>query len=374
MKVAFYGHVRQYEGIKEEIDANIREVLYSGQYVMGPMLKKFEAQAAQYFGCKHAIGVANGTDAIWLVLMALGIGPGDEVITHPNTFFATVEAIWIAGATAVLVDCDPVTKNIDPSKIEAAITSKTKAILPVHLYGLCADMPRIWAIAEQHGLKVIEDNAQGIDGRGDTFRQGERSAAVTTSYIIQKNLGCFGDGGMVFTNCDQIDEKVRKFRNHGSSRRDHHSFGFNSRLDDLQAGVLSAKMEHIAAWTDRRIAWAARYDAGLKGCRHIDLPGRVAGYRHVYHLYEIETRDPAKRGALLQFLVDSGIDAKTHYSIAIHKQEGFPWGKPVRIVGSLANAEKSAASCVSLPMFPELTAEEVDDVIAKVNEWDAKQG
>lgn len=374
MKVPFYGHVKQYQNIQGEIDANLREVLMSGQYVMGPMLKKFEAQAAEYFGSRHAIGVGNGTDAIWLVLMALGIGPGDEVITHPNTFFATAEAIWIAGATCVFVDCDTTTRCIDPAKIEAAITPKTKAILPVHLYGQCADMPAIWAIAEKHGLKVIEDDAQAIDGRGDTFRQGERSAAVATSFIIQKNLGCFGDGGMVFTNCDGINATVRKLRNHGSAQRDHHSFGFNSRLDDLQAGVLSAKMRHITAWTDQRIAWAARYDAGLEGCRHLARPFRRPGYRHVYHLYEIETKDPAKRDALVKFLNDAGIDAKTHYSIAIHRQDGFPWGKPFRVVGSVANAEKNAASCVSLPMFPELTAAEIDAVIAQVRAWDAAQG
>jgi dTDP-4-amino-4,6-dideoxygalactose transaminase len=374
MKVPFYGHVKQYQNIQGEIDANLREVLMSGQYVMGPMLKKFEAQSAEYFGCKHAIGVGNGTDAIWLVLMALGIGPGDEVITHPNTFFATAEAIWIAGATCVFVDCDATTRCIDPAKIEAAITPKTKAIVPVHLYGQCADMPAIWAIAEKHGLKVIEDNAQGIDGRGDTFRQGERSAAVATSFIIQKNLGCFGDGGMVFTNCDEINATVRKLRNHGSAQRDHHSFGFNSRLDDLQAGVLSAKMKHITAWTDQRIALAKRYDAGLAGCLHIALPVCRPGYRHVYHLYEIETKDASKRDALVKFLNDAGIDAKTHYSIAIHNQEGFPWGKPFRIVGSVANAEKNAASCVSLPMFPELTPAEVDAVVAQVKAWDAAQG
>jgi len=374
MKVGFYGHVRQYHNIKQEIDAKIQEVLESGQYVLGPMLKKFEAEAATYFGCKHAIGVGNGTDAIWLTLMALGVGPGDEVITHPNTFFATVEAIWIAGATAVMVDCDTRTRCIDPARIEAAITPRTKAIIPVHLYGQCADMPAIWEIARRHNLLVIEDNAQGIDGRGDTFRQGEHSDAVTTSFIIQKNLGCFGDGGMIFTNRDDVNEKVRKLRNHGSSQRDHHSFGFNSRLDDLQAGVLSAKLKHIREWTDQRIRWARRYDDGLMACRHIDLPCNRPGYRHVYHLYEIETKDPTKRDGLLNFLQDKGIDAKTHYSIPIHKQEGFPWGKPYRIVGSVANAEKNAASCVSLPMYPELTESEVDWVIQAVREWDKAQG
>jgi len=371
MKVAFYGHVKQYENIKAEIDANIQEVLMSGKYVMGPMLEAFEAQSAEYFGCKHAIGVGNGTDAIWLALMALGIGPGDEVITHANTFFATAEAVWIAGAKVVLVDCDPKTKCIDPARIGPAITDKTKAIIPVHLYGQCADMPAIWDIAEKHGLAVIEDNAQGIDGRGDTFRQGDRSAAVTTSYIIQKNLGCFGDGGMLFTNCDKMNGEVRRLRNHGSTQRDHHSYGFNSRLDDLQAGVLSAKMKHITEWTDQRRALAARYTAGLQGVKNIDLPYEMPGYRHVYHLYVVETKDASKRGDLLQFLQDNGIDAKTHYSIAIHQQNGYPWGKECEIVGSLDNAEKNAASCISLPMFPELTTDEVDYVIAKVREWDA---
>lgn len=371
MKVSFYGHTRQYHNIKEEIDGNIARVLESGSYVMGPMGSEFETQASEYFGTKHAIGVGNGTDALWLSLMALGVGKGDEVITNANTFFATVEAIWIAGATAVLVDCDPDTKNIDPASIEAAITDKTKAIMPVHLYGQCADMPAIWDIAEKHGLKVIEDNAQGIDGHGDTFKQGDRSDAVTTSYIIQKNLGCFGDGGMVFTNDDSVNEIIRKLRNHGSPARNVHSAGFNSRLDDIQAGVLSAKMKHITEWTDQRIAWAGAYDEGLKDCKRFKRPVKSEGYRHVYHLYVIDTPN---RDAMLAFLNENGIDAKTHYSIACHQQEGFPWGKPAVVAESLVNAEKNADTCLSLPMFPELKQEEVDYVIEKVKEWDAQQG
>jgi len=370
MQTPFYGHVRQYLSIKDEIDGNLQKVLMSGQYVMGPMLTQFEKEFAAYTGSTYAIGVGNGTDAIWLVLMALGIGPGDEVITHANTFFATAEAIWIAGAKAVLVDCDPRTKCIDPKKIEAAITPRTKAIIPVHLYGQCADMRAIKVIADKHKLAVIEDNAQGIDGRGDTFKQGELSDAVATSFIIQKNLGCFGDGGAVTTNRADINEKIRKLRNHGSAKREHHSFGFNSRLDDVQAAVLSAKLKHITAWTDLRIKWAARYTAGLKGAKIFELPFVTPGYRHVYHLYVIETKNPAKRESLLKFLNAQGVDAKTHYSIAIHQQEGYPWGKPAQIVGSLANAERNAASCISLPMFPELTAEEIDYCIAKVMEWD----
>lgn len=374
MKVEFYGHIRQYRNIQKEIDANIQKVLLSGQYVMGPMLKQFESELATYHGMKYAIGVGNGTDAIWLVLMALGIGPGDEVITHPNTFFATAEAIWIAGATAVFVDCDPKTKCIDPTKIEAAITPKTKAIVPVHLYGQCADMPAIKKIADKHKLRIIEDNAQAIGASGPDFKIGHLSDAAATSFIIQKNLGCFGDGGAVVTNNPQIDECIRKLRNHGSNARNVHSFGFNSRLDDLQAGVLSAKLKCIDSWNDLRRQWSARYTAGLKGCRHFDLPVEQPGYRHIFHLYIIETKKPEVRDSFLKFLNEAGIDAKTHYSIAIHKQAGYPWGKNARIAGSVANAERNAATCISLPIYPELTAEEADYVIAKVKEWDKAQG
>jgi dTDP-4-amino-4,6-dideoxygalactose transaminase len=271
-----------------------------------------------------------------------------------------------------MVDCDPKTKNIDPAKIEDAVTDKTKAIIPVHLYGQCADMPAIRKIADKHGLRIIEDNAQGIDGAGEAFKQAQLSDVVCTSFIIQKNLGCFGDGGMLFTDHDEVDAKVRKLRNHGSSKRDHHSYGFNSRLDDLQAGVLSAKLKHIGEWSDRRIAIAKLYTAGLADCNTIDLPYVEPGFRHVFHLYVIETKDPAKRGELLSFLNDNGIDAKTHYSIPIHKQEGFPWGKEYEIVGSVENAEKNAASCISLPMFPELLPDEIQYVIDKVVEWDQK--
>jgi dTDP-4-amino-4,6-dideoxygalactose transaminase len=374
MKVEFYGHVRQYKNIQKEIDANLQAVLLSGSYVQGPMLKRFEGEFAEYSGTKFAVGVANGTDAIWLALLALGIGPGDEVITHPNTFFATAEAIWIAGATAVFVDCDPKTKCIDPKRIEAAITPKTKAIVPVHLYGQCADMLAIRKIADQHKLKLIEDNAQGIGAAGKGFKIAELSDAATTSFIIQKNLGTFGDGGALVTNNADVDAKVRKLRNHGSTARNVHSYGFNSRLDDLHAGVLSAKLKHIDAWNDNRRKWAARYTAGFAGAKNFTLPTELPGYRHVFHLYVIETRQPEQRDPLVDFLVKNNIDAKTHYSIAIHQQAGYPWGKGARIAGSVANAERNAATCVSLPMFPELTAEEVDYVIARVKEWDQAQG
>ena len=370
MQVSFYGHVRQYKNIQAEIDANMKRVLESGEYVQGPMLKQFEQELAAFHGMTHAIGTGNGTDAIWLALMAMGIGPGDEVITHPNTFFATAEAIWIAGATAVFVDCDPKTKCIDPAKIEAAITPQTKAIIPVHLYGQSADMPAIKKIADAHKLRVIEDNAQAIDAAGAGFKIGELSDATSTSFIIQKNLGTFGDGGALLTNDAGIDAKVRKLRNHGSTKRNVHSYGFNSRLDDLHAGVLSAKLKHIHAWNDQRIQWSARYTAGLATATQIDLPHVRPGYRHVFHLYVIHT---PKRDELEKYLVNNGIDAKLHYPIAIHQQEGYPWGKLADTKPNVPNAEKNAAQCLSLPMFPELTDAEADETIAALRTWDKAQ-
>jgi dTDP-4-amino-4,6-dideoxygalactose transaminase len=273
----------------------------------------------------------------------------------------------------VFVDCDPETKCISPTRIPAAITPRTKAIVPVHLYGQCADMIAIRKIADQHQLRLIEDNAQAIGASGKGFKIGELSDAATTSFIIQKNLGTFGDGGAVVTNNPDIDARVRKLRNHGSDRRNVHSYGFNSRLDDLHAGILAAKLKHIDAWNDQRRQWAARYTAGLRDCANLALPIELPGYRHVYHLYVIETKRPEQRDALLKRLNDAGIDAKTHYSIAIHQQAGYPWGKDARIVGPFTHAEANAACCISLPMYPELTESEIDYVIATVQEWDQAQ-
>jgi dTDP-4-amino-4,6-dideoxygalactose transaminase len=369
VKVPFYGHVRQYHSIQKELDEAIHKVLESGQYVMGPTLKRFEENLAKYAGMKHAVGVNSGTDALWLVFMALGVGPGDEIITTTNTFFATAEAIWIAGAKAVFVDTDPKTNNIDPARIEEAVTPRTKAIVPVHLYGLSADMKAISEIARKHKLFVIEDNAQSIDGHGPGWKQGEYSDAVCTSFIIQKNLGTFGDSGAVITNRQDVDAAIRKLRNHGSSKRSVHSMGYNSRLDDLHAGILDVKLKHITKWTDIRRKWAARYTAGLKNTS-FKLPWEPPGYRHVYHLYVIEH---SKREHLEKFLLDAGIDVKVHYPIAIHQQEGFPWGKDSTLK-PVPNSEKNAAQCVSLPMFPELTEEEVNYTIQKCLEWDRLYG
>ena len=367
MQVGFYGHVRQYHALKNELDQAIAEVLESGQYVMGPALARFEKELAEYFGMKHAVGLNSGTDAIWLPLLALGIGPGDEIITVTNTFFATAEAIWIVGAKAVFVDSEPKTNNIDVGKIEPAITPRTKAIIPVHLYGQCAEMDKIAAIAKKHKLIVIEDCAQAIDGHGANFKVGEHSDAVATSFIIQKNLGTFGDSGAVITNREDIAAGVKRLRNHGSPARSKHTFGFNSRLDDLHAAILSVKLKYLAKWTDRRRAIAAMYGAGLKDTS-LKLPYELPGYRHVQHLYVVETTK-GKRDDLLNFLNKEGIDAKSHYPIAIHQQEGYPWGKEAAIVGGVPNSEWNAANCISLPMFPELTQDEIDYTIEKTLEW-----
>ena len=369
MEVSFYGHVRQYENLKAELDKAYHDVMMSGQYVMGPALTRFEKELGEYFGTKYAVGINSGTDGLWLPLMAVGIGPGDEIITTTNTFFATAEAIWIAGATAVFVDSEPRTNNIDVTKIEEAITPKTKAIFPVHLYGQCAEMDKINAIAKKHNLFVVEDCAQAIDAAGANFKVGELSDAVSTSFIIQKNLGTYGDGGAVATNREDVNTGCRRLRNHGSLQRSVHSFGFNSRLDDLHAAFLSVKLKHITAWSDRRREIAAMYSKALAGCTdRIKLPYELPGYRHVFHLYVVETLD-GKRDEMSKFLNQEGVDAKQHYPIAIHQQAGFPWGKEYRIVGEQKNSEWNAANCVSLPMFPELTQDEIDYTIEKVIAW-----
>jgi dTDP-4-amino-4,6-dideoxygalactose transaminase len=366
VKVPFYGHVRQYHSLRQEIDRAIQDVLESGQYVLGSPGKRFEQDLAAYFGLPHAAGVNSGTDALWLAFLALGVAPGDEIITTANTFFATAEAIWIAGAKAVFVDCEPRTRNIDPWRIETAITRRTRGIVPVHLYGLPADMRAIAEVARKHRLWVVEDDAQAIDAKGPGWRPGELSDAVCTSFIIQKNLGTFGDGGAVITRRADVDAAVRRLRNHGSTVRSVHSMGYNSRLDDLHAAILGVKLRQIARWTDRRREIATRYTRGLLGSSFA-LPYEPEGYRHAYHLYVIETPE---RDRLERFLIERGVDVKLHYPIAIHRQEGYPWGRPADPRPVLPNCERNADTCLSLPMFPELTDEEVDYVIAQCLEWD----
>ena len=364
-KVGFYGHVRQYHNLRAEIDQAIHDVLESGTYVLGPQVAKFEEELARYMGTKEAVGVNSGTDALWLTFVALGIGPGDEVITVSNTFFATAEAIWLAGATPIFVDSDPKTRNIDVAKINMAITSRTKAIVPVHLYGLAADMPAIARIARANNLLVIEDCAQAVGARGDHFAIGELGDAICLSFIIQKNLGCFGDGGAVVTNNRDLATSLRKLRNHGSLKRSYHSIGYNSRLDELHAAVLRVKLKHVDAWSELRRKHASEYNALLANSRLI-LPYTPPGYEHVYHLYVIECND---RDDLQAYLASRDIVALTHYPIAIHQQEGFPWGRGARVVDSLTVTEQSAARVLSLPMYPELTRPELQYTAEAIQSW-----
>lgn len=383
VKVPFYGHVRQYHNAKAEIDKAIVGVLESGKYTMGPAMTKFEAELVQYTGMKHAIGLNSGTDALWLAFLAMGVGEGDEVITTSNTFFATAEAIWLVGATPVFVDCEADTRNIDVTKIEEKITPKTKMIVPVHLYGQPANMPKVWEIAKKHNLLVVEDCAQAFGSKGDTFTIGQHSDAVATSFITAKNLGTFGDGGAVFTNRDDIVEAILRGRNHGSIARSKHTVGWNSRLDDIHAAILSVKLKHIDEYNDARIKWAKLYDKELAGTK-IKLPVAKPGYRHVYHLYVIET---AGRDELAKFLEDNGIIALTNYPIAIHEQEGFPFcnsqGLSYKVPGItgvgdpkpyLPECEKNSANCLTLPIYPELTEDEVKYVASKVLEWEKGPG
>jgi len=370
VKVAFSGHVRQYHNLQKQIDAAVHEVLESGTYILGPKVWQFEQELAAYCHMQEAVGVNSGTDALWLVLVAWKIGPGDEVITTSNTFFATAEAIWLTGATPVFVDIDPKTRNIDPNLIEAAISPRTKAIIPVHLYGQPAKMREVAAIARAHKLRLLEDSAQALGARGDDFTIGECGDAVGTSFIIQKNLGCFGDGGAVLTNDSDLAIQIRKLRNHGSLQRCYYSIGHNSRLDELHAAVLSVKLKHLDEWNDLRRAHAQEYAEGLAGTS-LTLPTALAGYRHIYHLYVIETDE---RDGLRAHLQSRGIVALTHYPISIHQQEGYPWGRGARISGSLRHTEKSAARVLSLPMYPELTAQEVTLVVDAIRAWEKTRG
>jgi UDP-2-acetamido-2-deoxy-ribo-hexuluronate aminotransferase len=370
VKVPFYGHVKQYLNHKEDFDKAINDVLMSGVYTLGSQGKALEKELQDYLGMKRAITLNSGTDALWFAMLALGLKPGDEIITTSNTFFATAEAAWLIGVTPVFVELDPKTRNIDVTKIEEKITPRTKMIVPVHLYGQPADMPAIAEIAKKHNLLVIEDAAQAFGSAGDTWKLGDYSDAVCTSFITAKNLGCWGDGGAVFTNRDDIVEPILRMRNHGSVERSKHRPGWNSRLDEIQAAVLRIKLRHIDEYNDTRIARANDYDEFLAGVKHMTLPYRTPGYRHIFHLYVVEAEN---RDSLQAFLKDRGIIALTNYPIAIHEQEGFPFGlgdpKPV-----LPLTEKHSASVLSLPIYPELTREEAKFVADAVIEWDKAQG
>ena len=356
----------QYHSIKEEIDAAIAGVLNETAFIGGARVKSFEAAFAQYCGVDHCVGVANGTDALFIALKTLGVGPGDEVITVANTFVATSEAIKMAGAQVVFVDCNPETYNIDVSQIEAKITPRTKAIIPVHLYGQPADMDPIIALARKHNLRVVGDAAQA---HGALYK-GQPIATLADitcfSFYPGKNLGAYGDAGALVTKNTEWANAARMFANHGRVKKyDHDLEGVNSRLDGLQAAILSVKLRHIEQWTESRRRNAYAYNAALKGIG-VGTPEELEGVRGVYHLYIV--RVPAERREQFQeSLKAAGIDTGIHYPIALpylnayrhlgHSESDFP------------NALKASSEIVSLPMFPELTEEQIAYVAGRIKEF-----
>jgi len=350
----------QYQEIKDEVEAGIAKTIDDCSFIMGPNVRAFEQEAAEYLGVKHAIGCANGTDALHLALLALGIGEGDEVITTPFTFIATAEAIRYVGATPVFVDVDPDSYNIDIDEVEKAITENTKAVMPVHLFGQPVDMPRLKALCDSKGLKIVEDCAQSFGATVGGKQTGTFGDIGCTSFFPSKNLGCFGDGGMVYTDSDDLAEQLRTYHNHGSKVRYHHDvIGYNSRLDDIQAVVLRAKLKHLDSYNQNRRRVALAYREGFEGS-DVKTPVEDGIGVHVYHQY---TTIMPQREKVQSALSDQGIACAVYYPIPLHQQKAFAEfckGQNFPI------SERIAQTCLSLPVFPEMTQQQIDTVVAGV--------
>ncbi|MFO0891530.1 MAG: DegT/DnrJ/EryC1/StrS family aminotransferase [Isosphaeraceae bacterium] len=360
----------QYETIRDEIEPVVRSVLESQMFVLGPEVASLEAEVADYCGAAHGIGCASGSDALLLPLMALEIGPGDEVITSPYTFFATGGAIWRTGARPVFVDVEPDTYNIDPELIEAAITPRTRAIIPVHLYGQTADMGPIREIAQRHRLAILEDAAQAIGAAYHGSRAGTLGDVAAFSFYPSKNLGGFGDGGMMTTDDPGLARRMARLRVHGMEPKyHHHEVGFNSRLDAFQAAVLRVKLRHLDEWTDARRAVAERYrnlfaSHGLDG--RLGLPSERPGHFHVYNQFVI--RVPAiLRDRLREELTARKIGTEIYYPIPLHLQVCFSalGHRP----GDFPRAESAARETIALPMYPELTDAEQRYVVGAIHQF-----
>lgn len=357
----------QYESIRGEIDEVVRQTLESQYFVMGPEVSELEREIAAYCGASHGIGCASGTDALLLPLMAWNLGAGDEVVTTPYTFFATASTIWRVGARPVFVDIDPRTYNIDPGRIEAAVTPRTKAILPVHLYGQAADMDPIKEIADRHNLLILEDAAQAIGTRYKGRPAGTLGHAAAFSFYPSKNLGGFGDGGMITTDDPQLARQLARLRVHGMEPKYyHHEVGINSRLDALQAAVLRVKLRHLDAWTDGRRAAAGRYrdlldSQGLRG--FVDAPAEIEGNHHVFNQYVVRVPG-ALRDGLRDYLTSKKIGTEIYYPIPLHLQECFKTLGHSQ--GDFPQAEAAARETIALPMFPELTNEQQRYVVDSI--------
>ena len=352
----------QYQHIKSEIDQSIQAVIDSASFIKGPAVSSFQEHLEAYTGAKHVIPVGNGTDALQIALMALGLQPGDEVITPTFTFIATAEVVALLGLTPVVVDVDWDTMNISVEAIRKAITPRTKAIVPVHLFGQCADMEPIMALAKEHNLYVVEDACQAI-GAHYTFANGTRQQAATighigcTSFFPSKNLGCYGDGGAIFTNDDELASKMRAIANHGMVIRYHHDqVGVNSRLDSIQAAILDVKLPHLNEYIAARQYAAAYYDKAFANHPNILIPARVAYSTHVFHQYTLRLLH-VDRDALRNALAQAGIPAMVYYPIPLHMQKAYQ--DPRYQQGDFPVAEQLAACVLSLPMHTELDDEQL---------------
>ena len=358
MKVPFLDLKTQYQSISEEIDIALRHVLNTTAFSGGPQVERFEEQFASFCQCKSAIGVGSGTEALWLTLLALGIGRGDEVITVPNTFIATVEAISLCGATPVFVDVDAQSYNMNPHLLKNAITPRTKAVIPVHLYGQMADMDPIMEIAGKHGLFVIEDACQAHGAEYKGHRAGSMGDAGCFSFYPGKNLGAYGEAGGVVTNNPELAAKVRMLRDHGQSRKYHHEvIGVNSRMDGFQGAVLGVKLKYLAIWNEARRRNAQKYRELLSGIDGVILPREMDYARHVYHIFAVRVRN---RSDFMTELTEKGIGCGIHYPIPVHLQNAYAFlGKGAK---SFPVTEECADDIVSLPMSPELTGEQIEYV------------
>lgn len=371
-EIPVLGLQKQYEPIANEIEEAVLSVLRSGHYILGKHGTELEKDVAAMCGCDYGVAVANGTDALILALWALDIGPGDEVITSPFTFAATVEAIALRGAKAVFVDINPQTYNIDIEQIAKVITPKTKAILPVHLYGQPADMDQICQLAKQFGLKVIEDNAQGIGALYKGRPTGSFSNLACISFYPTKNLGAAGDAGMIVTNDEALAKRLKKIRAHGMDRRYYHDeLGVNSRLDEIQAAILRCKLPHLAKWNERRREIADLYNQILANVPGLTTPKLLDHTTHVYHQYtvQIEDRQPqpgATRDAVQAELAKRKIGSMCYYPIPLHLQVPFAHFNYKK--GDFPHTEKAASQVLSLPMYPELTDDQVRYVATTLKE------
>src|SRR3989442_3450011 len=369
MNVPMLDLVAQYNAIKDDVLAAMMQVVETQQFIMGPAVPQLEVEIARVSHAKHGVGCASGTDALMLPLKALNLKPGDEVITSSFTFFATAGAIHNAGGTPVFVDIEADTFNIDPEKVEAAITPRTRAIVPVHLFGQMANLERLLAIARRHGLRVIEDACQAIGARrsidGEWRVAGELGWVTAYSFFPSKNLGAWGDGGMIVTSDDAAAERLKRLRLHGGAKQYHHDeIGTNSRLDTLQAAVLLAKLPHLADWSGRRRGHAAYYSKAFAGLRGATTPVVDRANEHIFHQYTLRVE---RRDELQAHLNARGIGNAVYYPIPLHRQPCF--ASLGYREGSLPASEQTAREVISLPIYPELTRAQLDTVIGAIHEF-----